>query len=635
MALLLTVLSTSAQTLSENQRLLGYTLGDGIDVSGAYIGTPGTYPIGAMLYPEQLSAYAGCKVVGIRFALSQSVGRTRAFIYTMQDSGLAPIVEQNQRTYAGWNTVWLNGDGYTINGDETLLYGFDYVETQAMSDAEEGALCGVGEADEDGGCLVYGDFGQGAAFYSITGIGNLCAQLIVDVSNLPRKDMAINYFDPGFRYRTAGQQLEVMVTYANTGRDDIGSYQLAFQIDDRQPLLIDRSDSIVCGQAVTVEQNLALDDMTPGTHQLTVSVTKIDGEPTNQLLTPNSSPLSATSTFVYYTDALQRQKTYVEVYNDPESTNAPFLNQGIEQMLKQRDDAIVVNVHKPGAALAVSEADYLADLYAYTYPAFTINRAYFPGESYIAYDMNDYLTVFPTDMVAGIINDMVQQDSENPAFATVEISPAYNADTRQLTVELSGDVHPQAADIFSQLALTVMLTENGVTSPQAVYNTTTGRTSFNRSYKHNHVLRQYLTAAQGDALDVTDATPNPAASAATIPGASAATIPDASASGLPRYYARYETTLPEKWNIDNLEVVAFITKAADSVTDDNVMQMDITNANAVALADLPEITAIAHHTTPNAQRPSLFTIGGQPVSTPGHGIYIVKQADGKTRKVAF
>lgn len=603
--LLATTLSANGQSLSESQRLLGYTLNDDIDVSGAYVGVAGTYPVGALLYPEQLSAYAGCKVVGLRFALSQSVGRTRAFIYRMEGEGLVPVVEQNQRTYSGWNTVWLNGDGYTIQDEESLLYGYDYIETQEMCDAEEGALCGVGEGDEDGGCLIYGNFGQGQAFYSMSSIGNLCVQLIVDVSNLPRKDMDITYFDPGFRYRTVGDQLEVMVTCSNTGRDDIGSYQLAFQIDDQQPLLVDHSNTIVSGQTVTLEQNMKIDGIEVGTHQLTVNVTQIDGEPV-----ANMPKTTRTSTFIYYTDALKRQKTYVEVYTDPASVYVPFLNQGLEQMLEQQDDVILVNVHKPKAPLAVEEASYLADLYAYSYPTFTINRAYFPGEANIAYDMNDYLTVFPTDMVAGIIGDMVTQDSENPAFATLDIMPTYNADTRQLTLEVTGDVHPQAIDIFSELALTVMLTENGVVSSQAVYNAATGRTSLNRNYTHNHVLRQYVTPALGDAIHVENG----------------------------RYQAHYELTLPEKWNVDNLEAVAFIAKAADSVTDENALQMDITNANSVALAEVPEITAIQTMPDSNAEQaaaPGIYSLDGQRVSTPRHGIYIVRQTDGKTRKVTF
>ena len=52
-------LTSLAQGLSENQRLLGYIMTDSITVSGGAFGTAGTYPVGAVMTPQTLSSYAG------------------------------------------------------------------------------------------------------------------------------------------------------------------------------------------------------------------------------------------------------------------------------------------------------------------------------------------------------------------------------------------------------------------------------------------------------------------------------------------------------------------------------------------------------------------------------------------------
>ena len=128
--LLLVSLTVQAQGLSENQRLLGYIQTDSITVKDGAFGEAGTYSIGAVLTPRILSAYAGCKVVGLRMAASLDLGRARTFIYNIEASGqLTAVVEQRQRLYNGWNNVFFNGDGYVIQGNESLFFGFDYTET--------------------------------------------------------------------------------------------------------------------------------------------------------------------------------------------------------------------------------------------------------------------------------------------------------------------------------------------------------------------------------------------------------------------------------------------------------------------------------------------------------------------------
>ena len=82
-----------AQGLGENQRVIGYTLTDDIDINGAAFGTAGTYTIGAILTPDLLTYYAGCRIIGIRLAAAVDLGRTRCFLYSIGDNTMTSLME--------------------------------------------------------------------------------------------------------------------------------------------------------------------------------------------------------------------------------------------------------------------------------------------------------------------------------------------------------------------------------------------------------------------------------------------------------------------------------------------------------------------------------------------------------------
>lgn len=577
-------------TASAQQRYVGYTVTDDISIRGGYFGTAGTYTIGALLSPQMLQAYEGCKIIGVRFALNVSIGRTRTFIYNIEGNQFVPLMEQKQRTYEGWNEVMINGDGIEIKGTENLFFGYDYVETEEMVTAEEGALCGNGDA-RSGGFMLYGNYGQGEGLYSLSNLGCLCVQLIVDVSSLPKKDIDLLTLDTGFKYKRLGEQMELFTSFINAGLDSITTYQLCYQIDDSEPVAITYADTLVSGTTETKDILFAMPaDLQVGTHRLQFFVGEING---TTVTTPRSDTIKVT--FAVYAEAMQRQKAYVEVYTQSTSYLSALLNKVMNKTKTNVGDVMcLVNVHRPGTPLAVSEADYLSDLYAYTYPSFTVNRAYFPNEAYIAYDVNDYLEVAP-EIIEAFMPDLIMQDYYGPAFATVDIHPTYDKATRQLTVDLDGQLSPDAVAITGGVAVTVMLTENSVRSSQQDYNPLTGRVQNNSNYLHENVLRTYLTKPTGDAVS-------------------------ASANA---FTARYTATLDSKWKPENMEVVVLVTKAADEVTDANVLDMDVIGANSMALE---QTVGIREHDAETTQKATeWYSLSGMRLAQPARGLTIVKE----------
>lgn len=574
-----------AQSLGDNQRPVGYTVTDDIDINGAAFGTAGTYTIGAVMTSDMLAPYTGCRILGIRVAAAMALGRARTFIYNIEDGGMTALAEQKQRLYEGWNNIFFNGNGIDIVGTENLFFGFDYTETDEMVAAEQGGICSVGD-DVDGAFYLW----QSGQFYQISSVGKLCVQLIVDVSSLPLYNLSLTTFDAGFKYKQPGETVDAYLAFANIGRAALASYQLGYQIDDEEPVYTTFDELLPQGASSEWQFSVPLPaDITVGSHQLKAfAVVPGDASP--------ATPCDETAvTFGVYSQSVPRNQVYMEVYTDQYSPYVPFLNEALAKLRSENPQLAIANVHRPGTPLAIDGAAYLHELYAYTYPTFTSNRSYFPGEAYIAYDMNDYLPVIGADMTASIIGDIMQQDLYNPSFGTIALKAGYDEATRQLTVEADGTLLPEATAIYGDVALTLLLTEDGVKSQQAVYNAVTQRTTVNSNYVHNQVLRTYMTAPTGDVI-----TP----------------------SGDGSYTFSRTITLESGWQVGKMTVIALLTKAADSVTDDNVLDVDVSNCASLPLSSATGIIAVTADTASSAD--AWYNLNGQRVTPNGKGLYIHK-----------
>ena len=592
-----------AEGLSSIQRAVGYITAnnpDSITLKGVMMGKEGTYPVAAAITADILSPYVGCKVVGIRVAAAQNLGKTNVFLNPIGNDGTIGDdgITKSQRLYEGWNNVLFNGDTFwEITEGQQLLVGFDYPETEAMVAAETGGLCTAGES-KGTDFLIYNDYGYGMAWYRISNFGSLCVQLIVDVSSLPEKSLSLAYLDTGFRYKKADEKIELYTVAANTGREVVNGYSITCQIDDYAPATF-TFNSILPEQALDHQQPVVAmpEDIGIGAHQITVTLN------TEGMDIENSEDATATNIFYIYGESLQRQKNYVEQYTTQNNSMSATVSSIFNQTASSNNNMALVNVYDSESPLAIEEANYLHQLYAYTLPSFTINRSYFPGEEYIAYDVNYYVEQY-APLVPAIIDDLMAQDMMQPAFATVELQPQYDAANATLTVEVTGQLADGATSILGQPSVTVLLTEDNVVGKQIVLNPVTKRQQTDNNYTHNHVLRTFITPPLGAPVEV---------------------------SGN-QYSAQFTTTINPAWNIENMTLVAFITRTASEVDDSNVMQMDVTNCNSVTLAGLDGIT---YANSQDNDTPQYFTTDGKKAnpSQLQRGIYIVRKG-GKNYKVA-
>lgn len=94
------------------------------------------------------------------------------------------------------------------------------------------------------------------------------------------------------------------------------------------------------------------------------------------------------------------------------------------------------------------------------------------------------------------------------------------------------------------------------------------------------------------------------------------------------YSYSYTFDLNAGWKTENLKVVAFMSDYDNTNPVNNLVY----NCNAVSLTDPSGVTDVTGKITDNTEV-ARYTIDGQRINAPRHGINIVKMADGSTRKV--
>ena len=585
------------RALASTERGVGYSQGDSITVKGVCVAAAGSYDMGAMLTAQMMNNYKGCKIVGVRFALSKSIGSSNIFIYKVDSQGHGEEVVRNKvrRTAEGWNDVRLNSaQEIEITGEDQFLFGFTYNETEEMAASKKGALCFYGDKVSSGySTLIL----QGEDFMSITNISDLCVQLIVDVSSLPKKMVSINSMLNGVSYKKIGSEMDIMMTYTNTGLEKLESVRFGFRIDDGEAVYKDVTpkEASTPGMSETMSIQIPIPESTPvGRHNLNVFVDKIDGE-----AVPESEQGKYADPFVAYNNGFLRQQSYIETYNSQNSAYGPLVNDEYTKVDKD-NDACVVNIYQKGEPLAVESSLYLNDLYAYTFPCSTSNRFYYGmGEAHYAFDVNDYAAFMPNLVYDGV-RVFIDEAKTFPSFATVGISSSFDSATREVSVDVSGDIADEAPAILGDMALTIMLAEDNIVGNQLM-----GGTVVSKKYVHNQVLRAYMTQPQGDKITNDNG----------------------------KYAAHYTYTLPAEWKDADIKVVAFVTKAFDKVTQENMQMADVTNCNSVKLGGTAAINGVAAQEVSSAAD-GIYTLDGVKVDSGSalKGIYIIRH-NGKSHKV--
>lgn len=218
-----------------------------------------------------------------------------------------------------------------------------------------------------------------------------------------------------------------------------------------------------------------------------------------------------------------RKKVLLEHFSTQTCVFCPEATELWKEVIAENEHVIWVIHHTGNGSddFTISESEayhwfYGGSLYA---PASMLNRT--DLRQYGASASGKGPVFYPDKKVT--LNYLIKKATEIDPVVSVHIKRTYDAKDRKAEITISGDV---VGDLPDNPRVTVYLTENGIVSWQQFPNS-----SIDEEYELNHVMRAVLTDKWGDAVSFAD-------------GA---------------YSATYTFTIPEEWNADNMDIVAFVS----------------------------------------------------------------------------
>lgn len=536
--------------LADNQRYVGNDIADYCNTGLGITGYTGTMKCGGMIDKALLANYIGCKIVGMRFYLCEPVGASTAFVTTVASYNSyindSPVLQAEVAdTHQGWNDVMFDRS-YTID-EATTLRGYMAGYTFEQGETKPNTPIAVSGTGVTMGFMIYGNLSEGPGWYNMgKAEGNLMTQLIIQRDGgFLAYDISMDQFLPAVVYAKAGGTNSLGVICHNVGTADIAEHDATFgvSVDGVEVAQFDNADAIAAGDtpalveaAVNMPGNLAT-----GSHDLAVYVKSVGGNAPEGNL--NNDRI--TCAFKAYTESFPRQKQLVEQFTSQYCIYCPRGYDVLNGLAAKRDDLAWIAYH--GDMGEAERDEYtLADSYNFmavacggNLPAAAVNRYYYDYSGINFYNTIGITTAYPSSETAAgteVFNELIDMSEYiYPSFTTIDLATAYDADTRHLDIKVSGKTAAQFDEMFgSDAAISVYLTEDGLWGKQKNGDRMMAR------YPHDHTLRMFVKsqlddgrdAASGEALDAADGT----------------------------YSKSYTVTLDPKWDADNMNVIAVVSR---------------------------------------------------------------------------
>ncbi len=224
----------------------------------------------------------------------------------------------------------------------------------------------------------------------------------------------------------------------------------------------------------------------------------------------------------------QDKNVVLEEFTGVRCVNCPEADSLIQSLLKSRDDLIVLSYHNSGFArpygddrdLRCEEAGKLDEFLGPVSgrPSGTVDRTLFNGE-------NDLM------LETGKWANYISQRSQESSSVNISLKTRFANDTRKLSVEAT--IHYTASEDQPN-RLTVGIVENGIQTTQLKSNG-----EKDTAYIQEHALLGTITPYKGTPLD-------------------------AELERGRTFIKSFQQQFPEKWNVSNCQVVAFVARSGSS-----------------------------------------------------------------------
>lgn len=542
---------------------------------------------GAAIYlsPEMLKKYVGCQLTAVKFCVTDINYLKDVRVFASTDLSKPDVATGTvKKLDNNWNTQKFD-QPYTIREGEGIYVGYKLTQTVAMYGCASIVFNSISESN--GSFLTWED-GEWNNFYG-SGFGCVCVQGIVE-GDLPAEDIVLGDFSINNRYyKNQNDTLDFYLFANSMGTEDIEGFTLGVYFDEVKAYEM-VYDATVNLDGVELMERLPLRTMDVGNHKVSFRIEGI-GSDMHQPSAGTADDDQVTENFAVYSNSLTRQKLLTEYFTHQHSADS-MSTVALNKAISSRNDVAAVFIHGDyyGSdtytdAFAVPEALELAKIVNNRPPTMAVNRFMLPGANFTDQSLSWVSSESMSPYISQVMFDGI--NSLQPAFATVNITGKVDRQNRVAEVTITGLRSADFKKLFGNGWLTVMVTEDGLRGNQQ------GFDDIATDFEHNHVLRKVVTNVFGDEITW---------------------------SGL-RYSKTYTFKIDSNWNVDKLNVVAFIGHAV------NEDAIDVTNANNLSFRDMEDATlqmATGISETEEATRRSdIYTLSGLRLDAPTRrGVYI-------------
>ena len=588
--------------MDADERIMGFYDSDEIGKNALGLNGSGQFKAGVDFSKAQIGHFVGGQITKVRFALGEIIGASKVSVYKVAlESGELTLMSEEAvaSTQKGWNDVTLTTPVAVEDGvDYLICYDFTSVPGKYPLVVDQDVNPG---GAVDGGCLMYGNLGEGGeGWYNFgTQYGNFCIQAVVKGGSFPDEDITISSFTSS-KFVQAGQNIAYSYRIKNNGNNIPSAYTIDVMLDNNviataeTPIALTNSPQTVNGNATIPA------DAASGKHTLAVKVTKINGQAPTEYTEDDITGMDVS----VYAESMLRQKNLVEQFTSTKCVACPYAGPVLEALSELRNDIVIMahhdNIPSSGDPMVCDESLALSKTFNQSgNPCAMFNRYYETNT-----ELNSAQTITLgigyksqyVNQAAEMLNQVIENSNNVPAFANINIKTEYNESTRELSVEVYGSGVSDFKDYVGEDAvLSVFLTEDGIKAAQ---------TGGSRDAIHNHVTRKALSDIFGGAINWNGNT----------------------------YSNKYTITLDSSWKPENMHVVAFINRPVGNET--SIDDVYVNNAETCKLGE--SITAgIEAPITDKGTGVEVerYTVDGRKISKPVKGLNIVKMSDGRTIKV--
>lgn len=531
--------------LAENQLIMGHYNTDDVLIGTGWGKSVlrGTRPIATDMTADELGLFQGGKIVAFRVGLAQSTPVTRVFVIPVDGNGNLGEETSWECNVSdeGWNIVTLD-DPYLINlpGDYSLRIGFDYEQTSSnkpISAVKVGTIY-----------PTYCYRNVSWVNYGVNTMGNLSLQCIVENDNFPAYVIRTQKLQAP-KIAITDQEIAFAFQSYNLGVGQVGAGECVYDVTIDGNYVCSLTNPVaLTSSPITINGVASTTGLAVGEHTLTVTVASVNGEAIEY-------PSVLNHTFEVFAEGFARTMRLAEQFTSTYCTYCPLGSAALSALCDLRGDVAWVGIHQNMTSgvdvFRTTQCDSIASFQHCTgFPEGTFDRAYGLG------DDGELCAVLSYNSATGgaeVFNTFLNLIDDGPASCSVNINSTFDPETRVANITVDGGLVSNFDEkMGSDCRLTVYITEDGLVASQLSSGT------WINNYVHNGVLRLAVGGVKGVELKRNGNT----------------------------YKNEFTAEIPEAWNVDNLNIVAFVSRPLRSGALQD-LRVDQTNKRKLGERDEP------------------------------------------------